>query len=447
MMPKASRLGAGAIALAAALLAAVTFAGTSLAVSTTVSLSTALSASSASVGGAGVHDTATLTGLAGTTFTGDSVTYTVYPSLSDCTSATGGTSEGSASVSGNGTLAASSTFAAGTPGTYYWQASFNGADHTNAAINSDCSSEALTVTAAALTTALSASSASVGGAGVHDTATLTGLAGTTFTGDSVTYTVYPSLSDCTSATGGTSEGSASVSGNGTLAASNTFAAGTPGTYYWQASFNGADHTNAASTSDCASEALTVTAAALTTALSASSASVGGAGVHDTATLTGLAGTTFTGDSVTYTVYPSLSDCTSATGGTSEGSASVTGNGTLAASNTFAAGTPGTYYWQASFNGADHTNAAINSDCSSEALTVTGAPAPQPPPSVNRGHGHQRLVCFRVWRRGHHHHWSRVRICVRAPEHGGHGSNGGSTGGWIGNGNGGSMTEHHQRRGR
>ena len=73
-----------------------------------------------------------------------------------------------------------------------------------------------------VTTMLSASSTTVGGAGVHDSATIAGLTGTTFTGDMVTYTVYPSLSACTAGTGGTAEGSVAVSGNGLLGASSTF---------------------------------------------------------------------------------------------------------------------------------------------------------------------------------------------------------------------------------
>ena len=113
---------------------------------------------------------------------------------------------------------------------------------------------------------------------------------------------------------------------------------------------------------------------VTTSLSASSTTVGGAGVHDTATLAGLTGTTFTGDQVTYAVYPTQADCTAGTNGTAEGSVAVTGNGAVAVSNTFTPTATGTYYWQAKFNGADGTNAAASSDCSTEALTVTAAPS-------------------------------------------------------------------------
>jgi hypothetical protein len=377
-------------------------------------VTTMLSASSTTVGATGVHDTATLAGLTGTTFTGDMVTYTVYPSIVDCMAGTNGTAEGSVTVSGNGAAAVSSTFTPTTAGTYYWQASFNGADHTNAASSSRCSDEPLTVTAATaptVTTSLSASSTTVGGTGVHDTATLAGLTGTTFTGDMVTYTVYSSLRDCTNGANGTSEGSVTVSGNGAVNASNTFTPASAGTYYWQASFNGADHVNGAASSDCSTEQLSVTTPTtptLTTTLSATATAVGGAGVFDTATLAGLTGTTFTGDTVTYTVYRSLGDCAAGTNGTSEGTTSVTGNGAVAPSTTFSPTSPGTYYWQASFNGADHTNAAVSSSCSSESLTVTSTQPSQP-----RGHG--RFICRPLFfGRGHHHH--RFFICFRIGPH-------------------------------
>jgi hypothetical protein len=386
-------------------------------VAQTPTVTTTLSASRTTVGGAGVHDSATISGLTGTTFTGDMVTYTVYASLSDCTAVTGGTAEGSVAVSGNGPLGSSNTFTPTSAGTYYWKASFNGADHTNSAVSSDCASEQLTVTAATttptVTTALSASSTTVGGAGVHDNATIAGLTGTTFTGDMVTYTVYSSLSDCTTGTGGTAEGSVAVSGNGPLGASNTFTPTAAGTYYWKASFNGADHTNNAASSDCSSEPLSVTTQTptsgptLTTVLSAATTSPGGAGVFDTATLSGLTGTTFTGDMVAYTVYPSLNDCTAGTNGTSEGTATVSGNGPVAQSSTFTPTTPGTYYWQASFNGADHVNAAVKSDCSAEPLTVTTHPG-------FNGHGH--FICRPLFFGRHHGHHHRVFICFRIGHH-------------------------------
>jgi hypothetical protein len=192
-----------------------------------------------------------------------------------------------------------------------------------------------------------------------------------------------------------------------------FVPASPGTYYWQAAFNGGDKVDAPANGDCATEPLTATASTATlvrTSLSSLATVVGGSGVHDTATLTGLTGSIFTGDTVTYTVYPSQSDCGSGTGGTSEGSAPVTGNGPVSASNTFVPTSPGTYYWQATFNGADNANAAASSDCGAEPLTAYPSQPTQPtPPGERRGH----LVCVEVHiRRGHHH--GIERICFRLP---------------------------------
>ena len=163
---------------------------------------------------------------------------------------------------------------------------------------------------------------------------------------------------------------------------------------------------------------------MSTTLSSSTTAVGGAGVHDTATLAGLTGSTFTGDTVTYTVFPSQSACSSNTGGISEGSVTVSGNGPVAASNTFVPTSPGTYYWQATFNGADTANAAMSSGCSAEPLTVYATHPSQPPrPGERRGH----FVCVKIHlRHGHHHGFG--RICFRVPPQRfpftGHGSVGG-----------------------
>src|SRR5271155_718464 len=145
---------------------------------------------------------------------------------------------------------------------------------------------------------------------------------------------------------------------------------------------------------------------VTTQLSASTATVSGAGVTDTATLSGLSGSSFTGDSISYAVYSSLGDCLKASGGTSEGTVAVSGNGAVAASGSFVATSPGTYYWQASFNGADKTNPATSSSCWSEPLRV-GSQATAPAPSKGR----HRAFCVRI-QRGRHHGF--VRICTRFP---------------------------------
>ncbi len=95
-------------------------------------------------------------------------------------------------------------------------------------------------------------------------------------------------------------------------------------------------------------------------------------VSDTATLSGANASTATG-TVTYSVY-SDSGCTTAV---STGTArSITTPGALPASSAVTLGTPGRYYWRASYSG-DSANAASMNACGSEVETVT-SPVVGPP---------------------------------------------------------------------
>jgi hypothetical protein len=243
-------------------------------------------------------------------------------------------------------------------------------------------SEALTATSTSLSGG-GGSGASISvpeSTAVSDTATLSGTHASTATG-TVTYSVY-SDSGCTTAV---SAGTAQIiTTPGTLPASGSVALGTPGTYYWQASYSG-DFDNAASVSTCGSEVETVTSPTATT----TSTSLSGGGqsggsisvpestaVSDTATLSGTHASTATG-TVTYSVY-SDSGCTTAV---SAGTAQIiTTPGTLPASGSVALGTPGTYYWQASYSG-DFDNAASMSTCGSEVETVTSRVVGPPSASI------------------------------------------------------------------
>jgi uncharacterized repeat protein (TIGR01451 family) len=103
----------------------------------TPSISTALSSSAGNVG-LKVHDSATLAGA--TADAGGTVTYSVY-SDSACTHkvADGGTVDVT-----NGSVPNSSDVTFNTPGTYYWQASYSGDKHNDAAV-STCTDEQLLV--------------------------------------------------------------------------------------------------------------------------------------------------------------------------------------------------------------------------------------------------------------------------------------------------------------
>ena len=214
-------------------------------------------------------------------------------------------------------------------------------------------------------TALS-SSGVLAGSSVYDTSTLSNATSTA--GGSVHYNVY---SNNTCSALALNAGSQAVT-NATVPNSASWQFITPGTYYWQAVYSG-DANNAAATSTCGSEILTVTATSTTfsptmsTTLSSSSVTAGSS-VYDTSALASASSTA--GGSVSYKVYTN-NVCT--TGMLDAGSKTVT-NASVPNSNSLVFNTPGTYYWQAVYSG-DATNAAATSSCSSEVLTVGATTTP------------------------------------------------------------------------
>lgn len=219
-------------------------------------LSTTLSAASVAASTA-VHDSATLSGAAGTA--SGSVTYNVYSGAS-CTGTPAFTN--TVTLSTTAAVPDSAAFTPTTPGTYNWQAVYGG-DSNNSAAQSACGSETLTVTQATTTattklTAGSQSGATLtvpAGTSVSDQATLGGV--TTGAGGTLIYTVYTD-NGCTKPLAGSASTVAVTNGNAPASSAVTF--NTAGTYYWQAVYSG-DNANAGATSACSSEVLTVTAAA------------------------------------------------------------------------------------------------------------------------------------------------------------------------------------------
>lgn len=125
-------------------------------------------------------------------------------------------------------------------------------------------------------------------------------------------------------------------------------------------------------------------AATTTTVSAPATGTAGTAIAAStvsATLSGAA--SGAGGTITYTVFGSQpappSDCTS--GGTTVGTANVSGNGTYNPSAGYTPGGAGTYWWYASYSG-DSSNAASNSGCGTGMATTAVAAAP--PPGL-RGH--------------------------------------------------------------
>jgi hypothetical protein len=310
-----------------------------------------------------VSDTATLTGTKASEATG-SVEYDVY-SNNKCTELVA--EAGTANVS-EGVVPASEEVAL-SPGTYYWQAYYSG-EELNHGSKSPCTEVEL-VTAPSLTTSLSGESKSGAeievheGASVGDNATLHIKNASTATG-TVKYDVY-SDDECKKLVAEAGEVTV-TSGSIPESTKETLALGS---YYWQASYSG-DGTHSGATSVCGAEIeLVRDSTSLSTSLSGESKSGAeitveeGAGVSDTATLSGTKASEATG-TVEYNVY-SDNKCTEPAAEAS--TVSVTG-GVVPAS---AEVTPpaGTYYWQATYYG-DSSNQRSTSACGAEKEIVKEA---------------------------------------------------------------------------
>ena len=207
------------------------------------SITTTLSAGTVTVG-ASVHDSATLSGATATA--SGTATYTVY---TDSACSQGAIDAGTKTVT-NKIVPDSNNVVFSSPGSYYWQVVYSG-DVNNSPATSTCGSEIVTVGqfAPILTTRLSVESTSTS-TPVHDTAKLSGVSSDA--SGTVTYSVFTN-SSCTS--GMMSAGVKNVV-NGVVPNSDALTFATPGTYYWQAVYSG-DTKNAAATSRCTSEVLTV----------------------------------------------------------------------------------------------------------------------------------------------------------------------------------------------
>ena len=293
-------------------------------------------------------DTATLLGGASPTGT---VTFDLY-STSGCT--------GTPVLSGSGTISGatasySTSWTPAAPGTYNWQATYNG-DANNGTVTTACGgSTEQVVIGKATPTVVTQASPATGTVGVgitaKDTATLSGGASPTGT---VTFDLY-STSGCTGAP--VLSGSGTISG-ATASYSTSWTPAAPGTYNWQATYNG-DANNGMVTTACggSTEQVVIGKATptVTTVASPTTGTVGvGITAKDTATLSGGASPTGT---VTFDLY-STSGCT----GTPVLSGSGTISGTTASySTSWTPAAPGTYNWQATYNG-DANNGMVTTAC-------------------------------------------------------------------------------------
>ena len=326
----------------------------------TPTVATQLSTTSVAVGGS-AYDTAVLSGAS--TDASGSVSYSVYDNAT-CASGFGGliTTLGPVTVANGAVPASPNWTATGNAGTYYFVASYSG-DGDDHAAASGCGAEPITVlqNTPTISTQLSATSVALGTT-AFDTALLANAGASA--GGSVTYRVYDNAT-CASGGGGLTStlGPFTVTNGSVPSSTDWTASGAPGTYYFVASYSG-DADNAAATSGCSTEPITVTqdAPSISTQLSATTVAMG-ATVHDTAAMVGSAATA--GGTVTYSVYGS-NNCTVLI--STLGPVTVT-NGIVPASPDWtASGSTGTDYFVASYTG-DTDDASATSGCAAEPVTV------------------------------------------------------------------------------
>ncbi len=187
---------------------------------------------------------------------GGSITFKVFGPQSSApnTCTTGGTTVGTASVSGNGTYHPSAGFTPSNGGTYWWYASYGG-DSTDAASNSGCGNGMTSTTVASSTsTNVGAPTTGIAGSSIGASSISSALSSASSNaGGSITFKVFgpQATAPTTCTTGGTTVGTASVSGNGTYHPSSGFTPSSAGDYWWYASYNG-DSNNSPSNSGCGS---------------------------------------------------------------------------------------------------------------------------------------------------------------------------------------------------
>ncbi len=240
-------LGALAVSL---VLAVVVFAAISAQAATTAVITSAVHneahgvVTSASIG-ALVHDSVTVTGATTTNATG-TVDFNRYPN----TTCSGEVTVQSAVALVNGAAESASTTMPATGLSY--KVHYSGQTDVYDPSDGVCEPVDAMSSSTSITTSLSTTTVLATGSFVHDSATLSG--GTSDASGLVTYTVY-SNNTCTLNALGAGAG---VVTNGSVADSAALQFNTPGTYYWQAVYGG-DAKNAAATSTCGDEVLTVIA--------------------------------------------------------------------------------------------------------------------------------------------------------------------------------------------
>jgi Bacterial Ig-like domain (group 3) len=315
--------------------------------------------------------TATLASSSGTNAVG-TVTFTVFgpQTTAPTTCTTGGTSLGTASVSGNGSHNPSSSFTPSADGNYWLYASYAG-DTNNSAANSACPPTAEVVVSGKASDTLSLNPPDTGVQGTAIAAssiiaTLAGVSGSNASG-TITYKVFgpQTTAPTTCTTGGTTVGTSTVSGAGNYTPSAGYTPTSTGTYWWYSSYAG-DTNNAASNSGCGSsmQSTVVTLPQTTLALTAPGSAMVNATIAASSVDATLSGATSTaGGTVTITVFgpQATAPTTCTSGGTVVSTSTVSGNGAYNPASGETVPAVGDYWLYASYSG-DANNGASNSGC-------------------------------------------------------------------------------------
>lgn len=215
---------------------------------------TAAGPATASIGTAIAATSISATLASGSSPTG-TITFSVFgPGSEPSTCTSGGSTVGTATVTGNTTYHPSGGYTPSAAGDYWWYASYGGDGNNNAAASACGSGMSETVVAAASPT-LSVAAPASGNVGTaipasSITATLSGSSGSNDT-NTITYMVFgPQSSVPTSCTsGGTTVGTATPAGDGTYSSSASFTPTHTGDYWWYTS-SPSDANNNAAASAC-----------------------------------------------------------------------------------------------------------------------------------------------------------------------------------------------------
>jgi hypothetical protein len=313
--------------------------------------------------------TATVASLSGSN-AGGTITFTYFQQASaPSTCSSGGTTIGTASVSGNGAYNPSVGFTPSVAGNYWLYASYAGDANNNSAASACPPGVGLEIVVAKASPTLSLAAPASGTAGSAVaasaiTATLASSSGAD-AGGTITFTYFLQASaPLTCSSGGTTIGTATVSGNGAYNPNVGFTPTVAGNYWLYASYPGDGNNNAAA-SACppgAAQKIVVAKASPTLSLAAPASGSAGSAVAASAitgTVASSSGANATG-TITFTYFQQASaplTCTS--GGTTIGSASAAGNGTYSPNVGFTPTVAGNYWLYASYPGDGNNNSAAS----------------------------------------------------------------------------------------